>query len=244
MTLLKAQIILLDVEGTTTPISFVYDKLFPFARKHMRSFLEQCHERPEISEALLALKEENARDRLEGAPVFDQSEQDHGSVDAAIAYCFWLMDRDRKTTPLKTIQGHIWQEGFSRQELHSEVFPDVAECFTAWRRQGKRIAIYSSGSVAAQKLVFANTAFGDLTPHIEAFFDTHVGGKKEAESYRHIARTLKSSPPEVLFISDVPAELDAAAAAGMSVALSVRPGHPEHPNPADYLVLRSFTELD
>ena len=121
-----AQIILLDVEGTTTPISFVYDKLFPFARKNMRSFLEQHRESPEVRDALLDLKAENAGDLKDGAPVFDQKEQDARYLDAATSYCMWLMDRDRKTSPLKTIQGDIWKEGFARRELHSEVFPDVA----------------------------------------------------------------------------------------------------------------------
>lgn len=237
------QIILLDVEGTTAPISFVYEKLFPYARKNIRSYLMQHGDQPEIQDALVSLQEENSHDLKDGAPDFSRNQGDGKYIDSAVAYCLWLMDRDRKTTPLKTLQGHIWKEGFARHELQSEVFPDVPECFAAWRKQGRRIAIYSSGSVAAQKMVFENTPFGNLTPHIEAFFDTHVGPKKNATSYARIIKELKASPADVLFVSDVPEELDAAVAAGMLVALAVRPGNAQYPNPSNYPVVSSLHEF-
>ena len=240
----QAKIILLDVEGTTTPISFVYEKLFPYARKNIRTYLAQHQDDPEVQEALRQLKEENGEDLKNGAPAFrEKRKEDADYIDSAVAYCVWLMDCDRKTTPLKALQGHIWKEGFARRELQSEVFPDVPECFAAWRKQGRRIAVYSSGSVAAQKLVFENTPFGNLTSHIEAFFDTHVGPKKDANSYARIAQQLGASPAHVLFVSDVPGELDAAAAAGMSIALAVRPGNPPQPNSSNYPVVNSLSEF-
>ncbi len=239
-----AKIILLDVEGTTAPISFVYEKLFPYARKNIRPYLMRHQDHPEVQEALRQLKEENARDLPEGAPNFRQKEKEAADyIDSAVAYCLWLMDRDRKTTPLKTLQGQIWKEGFAQLELESEVFPDVPECFAAWCKQGRRIAIYSSGSVAAQKLVFENTRFGNLTPYIETFFDTRIGSKKDVNSYAQIIRELGAAPADVLFVSDVPDELDAAAAAGMSIALAVRPGNPTYPNSANYPVVNSLNQF-
>jgi len=238
-----APIILLDVEGTTTPISFVYDKLFPYARKHIRSYLTQHCGSTEIRGLLAQLKEENLSDIKDGAPAFRGKEEDLGYVDSAVAYCLWLMDRDRKTTPLKALQGYIWEEGFKRRELQSEVFPDVPECFAAWRSQGRRIAIFSSGSVAAQKLVFEHTPFGNLRPQIEAFFDTNIGSKKDAKSYMRISEQLHARPADILFVSDVPDELSAASAAGMPVALAVRPGNAKHPQAANYPAVNSFSEF-
>jgi enolase-phosphatase E1 len=238
-----APIILLDVEGTTTPISFVYDKLFPYARKHIRWYLTQYCCRAEIRDLLAQLNKENPADLKNGAPAFREKEEDSGYVDSAVAYCLWLMDRDRKTTPLKALQGYIWEEGFARRELQSEVFSDVPKCFAAWRSQGRRIAIFSSGSVAAQKLVFEHTPFGNLTPQIEAFFDTNIGSKRDAQSYTRISEQLHAGPAEILFVSDVPDELDAASTAGMSVALAVRPGNAKHPNASIYSVVNSFSEF-
>ena len=239
----QTKIILLDVEGTTAPIRFVYEKLFPYARKNIRSYLMQHQDRPEVQEALQQLREENGKDVLQDAPAFLHKKEDADYIDAAVGYCLWLMDRDRKTTPLKTLQGHIWEEGFARQELQSEVFADVPECFARWRKEEKRIAIYSSGSVAAQKLIFEHTPFGNLAPHIEAFFDTRVGSKKDANSYARIIRELDVTPADVLFVSDVPDELDAAAATGTAVALAVRPGNPVHPNASSYRVVNSLDEF-
>lgn len=237
------QVILLDVEGTTAPISFVYEKLFPYARKNLFAYLKEHFRDPAVIEALGRLQQENTIDVREGAPLFAENAQTAGNVDSAVAYLLWLMDRDRKTTPLKTIQGLIWHVGFSKGELHSDVFSDVPRCFSEWRTQGLRIAIYSSGSVAAQKLVFEYTPFGSLLPLIDAFFDTRSGPKRDAKSYIHIASELNAKPAEVLFVSDVTAELDAAVTAGMSVALAVRPGNPAQANPSNYRTVTSLADL-
>jgi enolase-phosphatase E1 len=240
---MTARVILLDVEGTTTPISFVYDKLFPYARRHIGAWLREHHPDPELRDALVHLEKENINDAQSGAPPFSLTQHHPSGADSAAAYCLWLMDRDRKTAPLKSIQGLIWQGGFDAGELQSEVFADVPTSFSRWRGEGRRIAIYSSGSVAAQRLVFEHTPYGSLLPLIEAFFDTHVGAKQEVKSYCNILDTLQVKAAQALFVSDVPAELDAASRAGLAVALAVRPGNAVQPNPSNYRIVHSFAEL-
>jgi enolase-phosphatase E1 len=152
------------------------------------------------------------------------------------------MDQDRKSTPLKSLQGRIWKKGYRSGELLSQVFEDVPPAMERWHRQGKRVCIYSSGSVLAQKLLFGFTVAGDLTPLISAYFDTGVGAKMEAESYRRIASALQIPPEEILFISDVVTELDAAQAAGMQSRLSLRTGN--RPQPENlFQAIHSFAEL-
>jgi enolase-phosphatase E1 len=152
------------------------------------------------------------------------------------------MDQDRKSTALKALQGRIWQEGYRRGELHGEVFPDVPVALKKWNDAGIDVRIYSSGSILAQQLLFSTTRYGDLTVYLKGYFDTTTGAKSDASSYATIARAFKLNPPEILFVSDVLRELDAAAAAAMQARLAVRPGNP--PQPASmYPVIRSFDEI-
>jgi enolase-phosphatase E1 len=231
--------ILLDIEGTTTPIDFVYQVLFPYARTHVRGYLEAHASSQLLRSDVANLIEEHAGDVRKGLnpPLVEDD-----SIDALTAYIHWLMDHDRKTTSLKSIQGKIWDEGYGKGDLHSQVFEDVPRAFRRWREQGKTICIYSSGSVLAQKLLFANTESGDLTPFISAFFDTNAGAKKESESYTRIARELRTQPGDIVFISDVTAELDAAAAAGLEPVLCVRPGNSSQPAGA-HPSIQSFDQI-
>ena len=152
------------------------------------------------------------------------------------------MDRDRKSTGLKSLQGKIWEEGYRSGDLKSEVYPDVPPALEHWRRRGIDIAIFSSGSVQAQRSLFANTFAGDLTRFIRAYFDTTTGPKNAPESYASIARALERSPSEVLFLSDVGAELDAARMAGMQTGLCVRT--PETaPSPGAHPVIHTLDQL-
>jgi enolase-phosphatase E1 len=151
------------------------------------------------------------------------------------------MDRDRKSTGLKSLQGRIWEEAYRAGDLKGEVYPDVPPALERWRRQGIDIAIFSSGSVQAQRSLFANTAGGDLTPFIRAYFDTTTGPKTAPESYARIAAALERSPSEVLFLSDIGAELDAALAAGMQTALCVRKVG-EAPAGGAHPVIRAFDQ--
>ena len=152
------------------------------------------------------------------------------------------MDRDRKSPPLKSLQGKIWEEGYLKGELRGQVFEDVPPAFQRWRNQGRIILIYSSGSVLAQKLLFAHTESGDLTSLIDGYFDTTIGAKKETDSYRRITLTMKLQPTETLFVSDVTSELDAAAGAGLETLLCSRPGNAE-PEAGARQVINSFDEI-
>ena len=234
---------MLDIEGTTTPIDFVYNVLFPYARSRVNDYLRHNWSLPAVRADIAGLFAENAEDTRRGLdppPLDGPVEQ--VSVDAVDRYLKWLMDRDRKTTPLKSIQGKIWDEGYSRGELRSLVFEDVPRAFKRWGTQGKKVFIYSSGSVLAQRLLFANTEAGDLTGFIGGYFDTKIGAKKDPESYRRIAGELKLQPHAILFVSDVTGELDSAASAGFETLLCVRPGNPPGPT-SSHGVIKTFDEI-
>jgi enolase-phosphatase E1 len=216
--------VLLDVEGTTTPIAFVHDVLFPYARARLREFLEA--RRDEATRADVALLEAERRsESAADAPAWDGTTEAARAA-SALRYALWLMNRDRKSTALKSLQGRIWQEGYRSGTLSGDVYPDVPPALRRLRGRGARAAIYSSGSVLAQKLLFATTRHGDLTPLLAAHFDTTTGPKREAGSYRRIAEALTLAPGDVLFVSDAAGELDAARAAGFRTALCVRSGEP------------------
>jgi enolase-phosphatase E1 len=215
--------ILLDIEGTTTPIDFVFKTLFPFASAHCEDFLRRHFRESEIATLIAQLREASERDAAQGAPSWAGSASEPTLASAA-TYVRWLTAKDSKITALKTLQGKIWQEGFQRGDLKGEVYPDVAPAFARWKAQGRRIAIFSSGSVLAQKLLFAHSTAGNLSAFLEAYFDTTIGPKRDAASYEKIAAALQLQTETVLFISDVETELDAARAAGMRTALSLRPG--------------------
>jgi enolase-phosphatase E1 len=212
--------ILLDIEGTTTPIDFVFKTLFPFASKHAEDFLRRHFREADIAALLDQLYRTRERD-VAAAWVRGTDEQ---NLAGAAAYIRWLIAQDSKITPLKELQGKIWEEGFRRGELKGEVYPDVAPAFARWAAQRRRVAIFSSGSVLAQKLLFANSTAGDLSAFLAGYFDTSSGPKREAASYKRIADAMGLHAREWLFISDVVEELDAARAAGMETALSLRPG--------------------
>lgn len=232
--------IVLDIEGTTTPISFVYDTLFPYAREHIASYLREHRRDSSVArdiDALVAQSKRDVAERIDGA-----REVDGSSIDDVIANVLWQMDNDRKTTALKSLQGKVWRDGYTQGSLRGAVFADVAEAMAAWDEAGKTVAIYSSGSVEAQKLLFRYSTAGDLTPHISAYFDTTTGPKRAASSYAAIAASLKLSPRDVLFATDIVEEAIAADEAGMQAVIMNRPGnHPvaAHPFP----VLASFDEL-
>ena len=234
--------ILLDIEGTTTPIAFVHEVLFSFARTHLRDYLAKHFDSKDVVADVNLLREEHKQDVSEGKqpPPLTEAPDD---IESIAAYVNWLIDKDRKSTGLKSLQGKIWQEGYSDGTLRAQVFPDVAPALARWRVAGLNVSIFSSGSVLAQQLLFAHTESGDLTPFINNYFDTSVGKKGESESYSRIAEALEVPASEVLFVSDVVAELAAAREAGMEVALSVRPGNQPQPSADQYTAIQSFDEL-
>jgi len=229
--------VVLDIEGTTTPISFVYDTLFPYARTHLREFLATRGPSGLLAEVDRQLREEHAADVARGdSPPPLPADLSSGNAADLEPYVLWLMDRDRKSPGLKLLQGMIWQRGFADGTLRGELFPDVAPALDRWRAHDIAVAIYSSGSELAQRLIFGNSPAGDLTPRISQFFDATIGPKRSADSYRHIAAELHRAPNELLFLSDGHAELAAARAAGLKTLLCVRPGNPEPPRDGEVAI--------
>jgi enolase-phosphatase E1 len=241
---LRASAILLDIEGTTTPLSFVYEVLFPYARANAKRFLERHLSSPEVLEDVVRLHNEHAEDvRNELNPPSLQDSASRAHVESLVAYIHWLIDRDRKTAPLKSLQGKIWEDGYETGELRGQIFKDVPPALERWQCQGREVSIFSSGSVLAQKLLFAHTTAGNLTKFIGRYFDTAVGPKTAPLSYRRIAVDVRRLPPQVLFVSDVTGELDAAASAGMRTLLSVRPGNHPQLESSIHTVIRTFDEV-
>jgi len=228
-------LVLLDIEGTTTPMSFVYDVLFPYARARMPVYLRAHASEDDLRDVLATLRVEWQEDARRGEQPPDWA---HADIPAAARYLEWLMDRDRKSPSLKRLQGEIWKAGFDAGELRSELFADVAPALARWKESGVDIAIYSSGSVLAQKLIFA-----ELLPLISAFFDTAVGAKRSMDSYKRIAASLHRPPETILFVSDVPEELNAALDAGYQTLLAVRPGNRPVNGPEALDEISSFDEL-
>jgi enolase-phosphatase E1 len=239
------QVVLLDIEGTTTPADFVYKTLFPFARERLRAYLERVLPiDAEIKAAVDELHEQRDEEAATGQRAPDWLDEPAAArLRSAVAYAHWLMDQDRKSRPLKVIQGKIWEEGYRGGMLHGEVYPDVPVALRRWIALGARVGIYSSGSVLAQRLLFAHSMAGDLTPLVEWHFDTSVGAKMEAASYQRIAEAVPASPAGILFISDVPKELDAARAAGWQTLLCVRPPGERPADAGGYLVIHTFDEV-
>ena len=236
--------ILLDIEGTTTPIAFVHDVLFSYARSHVQKFLTEHFGSPDLAQDLARLREEHAGDLLQNPqppPLVAESRE--AEIESLVAYVNWLIDRDRKSPGLKSLQGKIWKQGYVDGILKSQVFADVAPAFERWDRAGLQVGIFSSGSVLAQKLLFAHTEAGDLTRFIVDYFDTTVGSKTEVQSYRRIATSLGLTTKEVMFISDVVGELAAASGAGMQTLLCVRPGNQPQSLINPYQIIRSFDEV-
>jgi enolase-phosphatase E1 len=228
------RVVLLDIEGTTTPLSFVHDVLFPFARARLGDFFERAATAPDTAAIVSALRDEHRADPAapdRRPPPWNEDSQ-AATVTSATDYATWLMDLDCKSPALKAAQGLIWHAGYQGGQLRGEVYDDVPLAMRRWRRMGRRVAIYSSGSELAQRLLFASTLHGDLTPLISGFFDTAVGGKLDPASYQRVASRLAVGTTAILFLSDVPKELRAARTAGCQVLLVTRPG-PARPEGSD-----------
>lgn len=241
---LHTRCILLDIEGTTTPVEFVYQTLFPFARRCVRDFLAARQNEQgwtaEIRADIAQLRREHASESDSDLPLW-HTDSPAAELASVTTFIYWLMDRDRKSTGLKAVQGRIWEAGYRSGELRSQVYEDVPRAFARWTKQGRTLAIFSSGSVLAQQLLFAHTNAGDLTSFLSGYFDTTAGAKQAAESYQRIAAALGFSAAECLFLSDVVAELDAAKQAGMQTALCVR-AEPA-PHPGTHPVINTFDEI-
>lgn len=220
-------LILTDVEGTTSSISFVKDVLFPYARNALPEFVRENSDNPDVRRWLDTVAAEN------GGICTDEM---------IVETLQGWIDEDRKHTALKALQGLIWQDGYLSAEFAAHIYPDAAEALKRWREQGHTLAVYSSGSVPAQKLFFGHTDAGDLLPLFAAFFDTEVGHKRDADSYRNIASRLQRPPGEIVFLSDVIEELDAARDAGMRTVLVDR--REDYPEPRAGEAARGHTRVE
>ena len=236
----NARGILLDIEGTTSSISFVYDVMFPYVRTNVASFLAASWDNEDVRACLPVLANDlgfPSREKWLGtaAAIQQQTTVCNGVIE--------LMDADVKATGLKQLQGLVWKSGFHGGQLVAHLFADVAESINDWHQAGIDIRIYSSGSVAAQKLFFGHTIAGNLLGCFTAHYDTTTGPKKDSNSYKKIATEFGIPASEILFVSDIVDELTAARSAGMQTVLSVRPGNHQVTSDHGFDVVRSFAEL-
>lgn len=235
--------VVLDIEGTVAPISFVADILFPYAQARLKSHLEENFDSAETQSDLDLLRHQALAD---GAPLPDASSASKEEIiTAAVASCEAQMAADRKTTALKSLQGHIWRHGFASGQLRAELFRDVPDALATWRSQGIKTYIYSSGSRQAQRDLFAHTQVGDLRPYLSGFFDTTSGVKVEAGSYANIALSLGADDPsDILFATDNVLEAEAAGRAGWRAVVVDRPGNKPLPeNYSDFKVVTTMEDL-
>jgi enolase-phosphatase E1 len=209
-------VVLTDIEGTTSSIAFVKDVLFPYARRELPRFVREHGRDPGVRRWLDAVAAEN------GGICSD---------DVIVEMLQGWIDQDRKHTALKALQGLLWREGYERGDYRGHIYADAADALRKWAAGGHRLAVFSSGSAAAQKLLFGHSEAGDLVPLFTAFFDTEIGHKRDADSYRLIADALDRRPADIVFLSDVVEELDAARDAGMQTVLLDR--REDYPQPRD-----------
>lgn len=219
-------IVIVDIEGTTTSINFVKETLFPYVREHLKDYVEKNWEDVEFKDDLEKLKEQAKKDetdKVEGVIVIN-SESPEQEKETLVKNVLWQMDNDRKTTALKQFQGHMWREAYKSGDVKGHIYSDVPKALESWALT-KKIYIYSSGSIEAQKLLFANSSHGDLLPHITDHFDTEIGPKHSSSSYKSIISKLSVAPSDVLFLTDTPTEAKAAVDAGLSSILVIRQGN-------------------
>jgi enolase-phosphatase E1 len=221
--MLKA--IITDIEGTTTSISFVYEVLFPYAREHLPAYINEHGSERTVVNLLRAIE-------IEVDKPLNQRQ--------AIQKLLEWMDEDKKFTPLKDIQGLIWEDGYSKGSFRGHIYKDVPPNLQRWHDLKISLYVYSSGSIKAQKLLFSHSEYGDLTPYFKDFFDTTTGNKRESESYQRIAMGAGFEPEQIMFLSDVVQELDAAAIAGFKTVLVDRDGSVE---PCKFNMVRNFNEI-
>lgn len=224
--MIRIRAIVTDIEGTTSSIGFVHEVLFPYAARHLPDFVREHESAP----AVAALLDE----------VRTEAKEPHAGIEQVVGILLQWIAEDRKATPLKTLQGLVWEHGYRSGDFTGHVYADTAPAMHRWSDRGARIYIYSSGSVKAQQLLFGHSDAGDLTPLIDGYFDTHIGNKRDAASYRRITEEIGLPAEEILFLSDTPQELDAAADAGMKTMQLARE---EAAQSSRHPVARDFDEV-
>ncbi|KYM77170.1 Enolase-phosphatase E1 [Atta colombica] len=242
-----AKTVLIDIEGTTTSISFVKETLFPYVRQNLKDYIETKWEDEEFKQDYEKLKEQAKKDeeeKLEGfaAITGDKSEEEKDSL---LKNVLWQMDNDRKTAALKQLQGHMWREAYKTGTIKGHIYEDVPKAIESWTNNGQKIYVYSSGSVEAQKLLFEYSIHGDLLKYFNGFFDTEIGAKQESDSYKNILSKISENPSDVVFLTDVVKEAAAAKEAGLSTVIVVREGNAPLTDEENvtYTTIKSFLDL-
>ncbi|WP_115018400.1 acireductone synthase [Synechococcus sp. UW140] len=237
--------LLLDIEGTTCPISFVSSVLFPYAKKQLDPYLILHGHNKEVQTVITEAWQEWRIDQDETSQKLLQqspAEEEDTAHQAISNYFQHLISIDRKSTSLKDLQGRIWEQGYRDRALQTELFPEALQALRSWRRTDLKLAVYSSGSINAQKLLYQYTPEGDIRDLFCAWFDTHTGPKKASGSYINIAKQLGIRSKQITFISDNKAECDAAEEAGLRTLFSLRDNNPDQ-NPGQHCVIRSLSEV-
>ncbi|TCD55144.1 acireductone synthase [Synechococcus sp. BS55D] len=237
--------LLLDIEGTTCPVTFVADVLFPYAQTHLSSFLAEHGDEVIIQDIAKQAWREWEQDSDNTAQAILQEAKASNLQERQALENYWqlMIKTDRKATSLKDLQGHLWAEGFQKGDIKADLYPETITSLKRWKKESLKLAVYSSGSIKAQQLLYAHTTSGDLRELFSGWFDTHTGSKKETTSYVTIANQLKIAAASITFISDNGVECDAAHEAGMQVLFSLRPGNPDQ-NPRGHRVIRSLEQVD
>uniref|UniRef100_A0A2M4AS03 Enolase-phosphatase E1 n=1 Tax=Anopheles triannulatus TaxID=58253 RepID=A0A2M4AS03_9DIPT len=244
---LSAKSIICDVEGTTTSISFVKETLFPYALKNAEEYLRKNWNEDATKTVVKALREQADEDKkadLEGViPI--PAEDSESIIPDVIKNVEWQMSQDRKTGSLKTLQGLVWAKGYKDGTIKGHVYDDVQKAFEQWTESGRKVYIYSSGSVEAQKLLFEHSEQGNLLKYLTGHYDTKVGGKREKESYQSIVKNIDVLAEDALFLTDIVAEAKAAKEAGLNVVLLERPGNAElsEDDRKEFAVIKTFSDL-
>jgi enolase-phosphatase E1 len=234
--------VLLDIEGTTCPVSFVGEVLFPYAKQQMPVFLADQAENQIVQELLIQVFEAWDKDTdIEAAALRQRYCQK--DTKAAVSYLSWLIEKDRKLTPLKELQGLIWRQGYDQGLLKAPLYADVPEALERWHSAGLELSTYSSGSINAQKLLYRHSTHGDLSILFRDWFDTNIGGKLSSKSYIRIVEALNSNPEQIVFISDRKSELSAAKEAGVKVVFSQIVDNPETDN-GTYIAVNNYADLN
>ena len=223
---MSIKVILTDIEGTTSAVSFVFDVLFPYAARHLPDFVRQNVERADVAEQIAAVRRD--------------SNEPQADVERVVEILLSWIAEDRKATPLKALQGMVWAQGYQAGQLKGHVYPDAVEALKRWHQAGYQLFVYSSGSIQAQKLIFGCSEAGDLTPLFSGYFDTTSGPKREAQSYTNIQQAIGVEPQDILFLSDIVEELDAAQSAGLKTCGLAREGG----ELGSHITVDSFTGIE
>ena len=241
---MNQQHLLLDIEGTTCPVHFVSDILFPFAKQELGNYIKHHWSTIPHNKTIQAAKKEWLDDQSAVSMQLKKrvSLQQINEIDGLVQYLKHLVSIDKKSTSLKDLQGKIWEQGYRKGELEAELYPETAQCLRQWHEQGLALSVYSSGSIQAQKLLYRHSSSGNLESLFSHWFDTHTGPKKSAESYTTIAHQLKIPPGNIWFVSDNGDECDAARKAGMHTLFSLRDGNPDR-DARDHAIIKSLLDV-